>query len=219
MELLLKLGDEMASVLTMSPFIKGFGLGGSLIIAIGSQNAYLIRQGLKKEHVFWIATVCFLCDALLISLGAGGVGSLIDQSPLLLSITRWGGAAFLFLYGLQAFRSALKPSVLDSSDTGEKMKTRNKAMLTALALSLLNPHALLDTFVLIGGIAGHMPTHARWMFALGTLTTSFIWFYGVAFGAKKLAPVFANPKAWQVLDTIIGCMMWTIASTLIFMKL
>ena len=139
------------------PALKGFGLGAGLIIAIGAQNAYVLRQGIRREHVLLIATICFLCDATLISIGAAGFGYLVSSVPSLERIAAWGGAAFLAAYGLRAFYSALKPGSLDAGHDGAEAPRAGSAWAAAgvtLALSLLNPHVYLDTVVLLGSIAG-----------------------------------------------------------------
>jgi len=133
--------------------LQGFGLGGGLIIAIGAQNAYVLRQGLKREHVFAVATVCFLCDMSLIAVGVAGFGGLVAAFPAFTAIAAWGGAAFLGWYGLRSFRAALNPEVL-TTDAAPAASNRSAAVTTALALSLLNPHVYLDTVVLIGSVAG-----------------------------------------------------------------
>jgi len=196
--------------------LQGFGLGASLIIAIGAQNAFVLRQGIKKQHVFVIACVCTLCDALLIVLGVGGFGSLIAGVPLLTIVATWGGAAFLLFYGLRSFRSAFHPTVLSNDTVGaQPMRLRN-TILTVLALSLLNPHVYLDTVVLLGSIGAHYLAGARISFAIGAMLASFAWFFSLAYGAAWLAPLFKRPIAWRVLDAMVGCIMWAIAASLLW---
>jgi L-lysine exporter family protein LysE/ArgO len=203
----------------LGPALKGFGLGAGLIIAIGAQNAYVLRQGIRREHVLLIATICFLCDATLISIGAAGFGYLVSSVPSLERSAAWGGAAFLAAYGLRAFYSAYKPGSLDAgNDNGDEAQQRGSAWAAAgvtLALSLLNPHVYLDTVVLLGSIAGQFQGVQRVWFAVGAVIASAVWFYGLGSGARWLAPLFRKPMAWRVLDLLIGCVMWAIAVSLV----
>ncbi|WP_224984266.1 LysE/ArgO family amino acid transporter [Geomonas agri] len=202
----------------LSPMITGFGLGASLIVAIGSQNAFVLRQGLKRQYVFAVCSICFLCDSLLIALGAGGFSSLVAASPRLMQATLWGGVAFLFCYGLRAFKSALTPGVIDPDRENEVASGLAKVALTTVMLSLVNPHAFLDTVVLLGSLAGRYSGEARLLFAVGAMSASCVWFYGIGYGARMLAPLFRRPMAWRVLDILVGCTMWTIAGSLAFSR-
>lgn len=198
-------------------FAQGFGLGAGLIIAIGAQNAYVLRQGLKHEHHFPIATVCFIVDAVLITLGGAGVGTLVASNPLLSTVAAIFGAVFLFAYGVLAFRRAWKGETL-KTENGEIPKaglTLKAAILTALGFSLLNPHVYLDTVVLLGGISGQYVWDQRVWFLTGAVTASAAWFYALAFAATKLAPLFRTPITWKILDGLIGAVMWGIAWGLI----
>jgi L-lysine exporter family protein LysE/ArgO len=206
----------------LGPALKGFGLGAGLIIAIGAQNAYVLRQGIRREHVLehvlLIATICFLCDATLISIGAAGFGYLVSGVPSLERIAALGGAAFLAAYGLRAFYSALKPGSLDAGNDGTETPQAGSVWAAAgvtLALSLLNPHVYLDTVVLLGSIAGQFEGIQRMWFAVGAVIASAVWFYGLGLGARWLAPLFRKPTAWRVLDLLIGCVMWAIAASLV----
>jgi L-lysine exporter family protein LysE/ArgO len=195
--------------------VQGLGLGAGLIIAIGAQNAYVLRQGLRREFAVAVATVCFLCDMALIALGAGGFGSLVAAFPALTEVAAWGGAAFLAWYGFRALRSALRPGTLEADGAPGRLPSRGRAVATALALSLLNPHVYLDTVVLIGGIAGQYALADRPWFAAGAMSASFFWFYGLVIGARWLAPLFRKPAAWRILDLIIAAVMWSIAVSLV----
>ena len=208
----------MGELQFLGPALKGFGLGAGLIIAIGAQNAYVLRQGIRREHVLLIATICFLCDATLISIGAAGFGHLVSSVPSLERIAAWGGAVFLAAYGLRAFYSALKPGSLDAGNDGTEIPQAGTAWAAAgvtLALSLLNPHVYLDTVVLLGSIAGQFQGVQRVWFAAGAVIASAVWFYGLGLGARWLAPLFRKPMAWRVLDLLIGCVMWAIAASLV----
>jgi len=200
----------------ITTLIQGFTLGASLIIAIGSQNAFVLRQGLKKEYVFTICTICFLCDALLILLGVGGFGKVVASSPNLMLIARWGGACFLFFYGFRSFRSACKNEVLTVDDSKNLASGLTWAIATTLALTLLNPHVYLDTIILLGSIAGQYPETERLAFAIGAVFASMVWFYGIGYGARILTPLFEKQIAWKVLDVLIGVVMWAIAASLLW---
>lgn len=205
---------------TVSAALEGFGLGAGLIIAIGAQNAYVLRQGLRRQHVFAVAGLCFLIDCLLIALGAGGFASLLRTLPSLPTIAAWGGALFLAVYSLRAFAAALRPGALKAETADAPAGGSLKAALgTALALSLLNPHVYLDTVVLLGGLAAQYPAQdfggQRLAFALGAMAASGAWFYGLGYGAQRLAPVFARPAAWRLLDAFVGCVMAALAASLV----
>jgi L-lysine exporter family protein LysE/ArgO len=204
---------------SFAPYLQGLGLGAGLIIAIGAQNAYVLRQGLLRQHVFAIASICTLCDMILISLGVGGLGALISGAPLWLNLAAWGGAAFLLAYGARSFHSALHPSTLDAGENSPSPAGRREAVLAALAFSLLNPHVYLDTVVLVGSIGAQHPLPERPFFAMGAMTASVLWFYGLAYGAAWLAPLFRRPAAWRILDFVIGGIMWAIAASLIIASL
>jgi L-lysine exporter family protein LysE/ArgO len=208
----------MQNPTNMEALVQGFGLSMGLIIAIGSQNAFVLRQGLKRERVFLVATVCFLCDATLIAAGAAGFGTLVASSPLTLQIALWGGSAFLFLYGLKAFRSAWNPETLDAAAAGDASGSATRVILSTLALSLLNPHVYLDTVILLGSLAARFSGASRLLFAVGAMTASLVWFYGIGYGARVLAPLFRKPAAWRLLDAVVGLTMWGIAVSLVRSK-
>ncbi|MFD2205054.1 LysE/ArgO family amino acid transporter [Kiloniella antarctica] len=198
----------------VAPFLKGMGIGASLIMAIGAQNAFVLTQGLRRNNQYVIAFTCSLVDAILIVLGVAGMGVLITSNPMLLVLATWGGALFLFWYGLNAFRAALNPGVLTPKD-GAAEQTLKKAIVTTLGVSLLNPHVYLDTVVLLGSIGGRYPEETRLWFGLGAVLSSFLWFFSLSLGAKWLAPLFNRPIAWRVLDCLVGLIMWTIAISLV----
>ncbi|HEU4843200.1 MAG TPA: LysE/ArgO family amino acid transporter [Burkholderiaceae bacterium] len=195
-------------------FLKGLGLGGSLIVAIGSQNAYLLRQALKREFVLSCVVICVVCDMVLIAAGVAGMGRLIAGAPVLLQWLKVGGAAFLLAYGWRAARSAWRPAALVAGDAAPAAS--HVAVVTAmLAFSLLNPHVYLDTVLLLGSIGGQQAGNGRLYFAAGAMAASLFWFSGLGLGARYLAPVFALPRAWQVLDGVIAVVMWAIAASLL----
>ncbi|MEI3651296.1 MAG: LysE/ArgO family amino acid transporter [Dolichospermum lemmermannii FEM_B0920] len=196
-------------------FLNGFTLFAGLIIAIGAQNAYVLRQGLKREHVFATASICFLCDTTLIIIGTIGFGTLSSKIPEITKISLWAGVVFLLFYGLYSFKSAFAPAGIDINIDIQPTSLWSN-VLTTLALSLLNPHVYLDTVVLVGGLAAQYTVNERIFFALGASLASFIWFFALAYGAVWLTPFFQRPSAWRILDVIIGCIMWFIAVLLIF---
>jgi len=200
--------------------LQGFALGGSLIIAIGGQNAYVIQQGVKGEHVFLVATICFLSDALLISVGAAGVGTLIAQDPTLRQVAAWGGALFLGVYGSKSAHAVFRP-VVSCEENGKPLSNGNlkRVILTAMAFTYLNPHVYLDTVVLVGGIAAQYEAEARLFFALGAILASLLWFYGLALAARQVAPFFRTEFGARMLDTVICLVMWTVAGSLIWAEL
>jgi L-lysine exporter family protein LysE/ArgO len=193
--------------------LSGLGFGLSLIIAIGAQNAFVLRQGLRREHVLPVVAICAISDAVLIAVGVGGLGTLVQLAPWVLVVVRIGGAAFLLGYGVLAARRALRPSRLVTDEAGEKSPLW-PTVLTILALTWLNPHVYLDTVVLLGSVGG---THGddRWWFALGAVTASIAWFSALGFGARLLRPLFAKPVSWRVLDGLIAVVMTAIAVSLV----
>lgn len=202
------------SVTLLGSALAGLGLSGSLIVAIGAQNAFVLRQGLRREHVGLVATLCFVSDATLIVIGCAGLGQLIQAHPAWVSAVTWVGAAFLTVYGLLHVRSALRPQALQA-DAPVTPTPRGTVIRTVLALTWLNPHVYLDTVLLLGSIAGRYPGAQRVAFAVGACTASLLWFYGLGYGAVRLAPLFARPGAWRVLDGLIAVVMLTIAASLL----
>lgn len=196
-----------------SAALSGFLLGASLIIAIGAQNAFILRQGLLRQHVFILCLICALSDALLIAAGVAGLGSLISQSPRLISVVTIGGAVFLFSYAFIAFRRAANPHAMQAANVGEG--SLKAAVGTALALTFLNPHVYLDTVVLLGGLSARFEGNLRLAYGMGAVVASFVWFFALGYGARLLQPVFAKPAAWRVLDVLIGLVMAGIGTSLL----
>lgn len=193
--------------------LAGLGSGLSLIVAIGAQNAFVLRQGIRREHVGPVALLCALADALLIGVGVLGIGTLVEQAPVVLDIVRWGGVVFLLGYAIMALRRAVRPEVLRAGDSSSGASL-TAALTTAAALTFLNPHVYLDTVLLLGSIANQHGSDGRWVFAIGAVLASFAWFFGLAYGARRLAPLFAKPMAWRVLDGLIAVVMTLIALSL-----
>ena len=193
----------------ISAGFSGFALGGSLIVAIGAQNAFILRQGLIRSHVFVLCLICAISDALLIAAGVGGLGTIVSQSPLLISVVTLGGALFLATYSAMAFRRAVKPGAMVAG-APESMALK-AAVMTCLAFTFLNPHVYLDTVVLLGSLSAAYQGLERVAYGVGAVIASFAWFFGLGYGARYLAPLFARPAAWRVLDGLIGVVMGLLA--------
>jgi len=187
-----------------SPLLLGFVASFTLIAAIGAQNAYVLRQGIRREHVLPVVALCTVSDIALISAGIAGVGALISAHPGALNIAKFGGAAFLTGYGLLAARRAWRPSSLTPSESAPARLI--DVLLTCAALTFLNPHVYLDTVVLLGALANEH-SDERWLFGVGAVTASAVWFVSLGFGARQLAGLFAKPMTWRVLDGLIAVMM------------
>ena len=196
-----------------SAFIPGFALSFSLILAIGAQNAFVLRQGLRRSHVLAVCLTCAVSDALLITLGVAGFSWIAEAAPWIQPLFRWGGAVFLLVYGALAFRNAIRGGeTLEAA--GQSGQSLRAAILTCLALTWLNPHVYLDTLVLIGSVSTEYPGQSL-AFGAGAVTASFVFFFSLGYGARALAPFFARPVAWRILDVIVGSVMWAIAAGLI----
>jgi len=189
-----------------------------LIVAIGAQNAFVLRQGLRRRFLLPVALTCALCDAVLIAVGAGGFGSLVRVFPAATRVAAWAGALFLFAYGFRSLRAAVKPAAtgLDTDTKGDGPATARQAVLTTLGFSLLNPHVYLDTIALLGGVASQYGGARRAVFAVGAMVASLTWFFALAFGAARLAPFFRKPSAWRVLDALTGALLWLLAASLLW---
>lgn len=229
----------------LTPLLAGLGLGLSLIIAIGAQNLFVLRQGLRREHVILVSAICAISDAALIAVGVSGVGLVLHAVPWLIDVVRWAGAAFLVGYGLLAARRAWRPSgdalggrkedsdapaaepeALPSGPTAAPTSTTNgttvartatralPVALTCLALTWLNPHVYLDTVFLLGSVAN---THgdARWLFAIGAMIASVVWFFALGLGARYLGRWLGTPRAWRILDAVIAVVMIGIGVSLV----
>jgi len=193
--------------------LPGLLTGFSLIIAIGAQNAFVIRQGLRREHVLLIVLICAISDAALILVGTGGLGRIIQGNQIALEIIRWFGVAYLTWFGLRSLRSAFKSQSLQ---VGEVLQARaGDVARSALALTFLNPHVYLDTVILLGSVANQFESD-RWYFALGACLASVIWFTTIGFGARSASHFMSKPIFWKILDTLIALVMFTIAITLAF---
>ena len=194
---------------------QGFALGGSLIVAIGAQNVFVLRQAFLKTHVLPVVLFCAMADAVLVVMGALGLGALVRASDTALRIIAFGGAAFLFWYGLQAVGRAMRPGRLEADNAGEQ--TLRQALATVAAVTLLNPHVYLDTVVLVGGISASYPPGDQIWFVVGVIAASFSWFFALGYGGRALAPLFRTPRAWQIFDLIIAAIMGLLAWRLLML--
>ncbi len=190
----------------------GLVTGLTLIVAIGAQNAYVLRQGLLRAHVGVVVAICAVSDLVLILAGVAGIGTLVEQAPTALDVVRWLGVGFLTWYGLSSLLRALRPDALQAADRGAA--TRRTAVLTALALTWLNPHVYLDTVLMLGSIANQHGTPGRWWFGGGAAVGSLVWFAGLGWGARRASGLLSSARAWQVLDLLIGVIMLGIAALL-----
>ena len=181
-------------------------------VAIGAQNAYVLRQGLAREHVGVVVLICALSDVALIAAGVAGIGTIVEEAPWSLTVVRWLGVAFLGWYGVSSLLRARRSESLQAAPGGTT--SRGSAIARAVALTWLNPHVYLDTVLLLGSLAAHEGPSGRWWFALGAAAASLLWFTGLGYGARLLSPLLAKPRAWQVLDVLIGITMLTIALNL-----
>lgn len=198
----------------LGAYLNGFGVALSLILAIGAQNAFVLKQGLRREHVFAVVLVCALSDAVLITVGVFGFAALTEVMPRLAPVMLWLGAAFLFGYGALSFWRAWAGGAALDPATGGGTSLR-AAVGFCLAITWANPHVYLDTVVLIGSIATRFEAALAGFWA-GAVSASFVFFFSLGYGARLLAPVMARPQSWRVLEGLIGCVMWAIALGLIF---
>ncbi|QHI95579.1 LysE family transporter [Aristophania vespae] len=199
----------------LSAILAGFVTGAGLIMAIGAQNAFILRQGIQRNFVWLVVAICSLGDIVLIFSGVAGMGHLVRTWPVILPVLRFAGAAFLAIYGLMAARraiigaDALKPA-------NESAGSRKKVLLTCMAFTFLNPHVYLDTMVLVGSLSTHYAGAGKWMFGLGACIASVVWFTALTFGARFLQPIFRKPAAWQLLDAATALFMLFLSAVLIF---
>ena len=197
--------------------IKGALVSGSLIIAIGSQNAFVLKHGLLKQSVFLVCLICFVCDALLLSIGIFGLGGWIRGYPAIISLLAISGAIYLLSYGLRSFYSSYKGKRNLDTDNNlieHRKKVPGGTILSALAITLLNPHVYLDTVFVIGGLAVTFTSDEKIFFLIGAVFSSFVWFFSIGYGAAVLRPIFKRPSTWRVFDFIIGVIMILIAFSL-----
>ena len=197
----------------MLAITTGFASGLALIIAIGAQNAFVLRQGLKRQNILAVVFFCAVADAILIGAGILGLGAVIESVPWVLVALRFGGAAYLVWFGIGSIRRAISPSILEVS--GQAKSNLSKAIGTAAALTFLNPHVYIDTVILLGSI-GNQFVNDRWWFWLGASIGSFVWFFGLGYFARLLSPFTSSLKFWRILDLLIAAVMFLIAGYLLF---
>ncbi|OFJ53128.1 L-lysine exporter [Mycolicibacterium grossiae] len=195
-----------------SPLLLGFLASLTLIAAIGAQNAFVLRQGIRREHVVPVVALCTVSDMVLIAAGIAGIGTLVAAHPEAIDVATYGGAAFLLGYGLLAARRALRPSALVPADAAPARL--GAVLLTCAAMTFLNPHVYLDTVVLLGALANEQ-RDGRWLFGVGAVAASAVWFVTLGWGARRLAGVFATPRTWRILDGIIAATMVALAASLL----
>lgn len=199
-------------------FIEGMAIGLSLIIAIGAQNAFVLKQAILQNHLFTMAITCTLIDSILIIIGVNSFGDFFTYNNLFLEFARWGGGVFLLGYSIKSFYASFKIRSLETNIDNKKLSLK-EIIITLLAVSLLNPHSYIDTCVLIGSVGACLPQDERISFTLGAILSSSIWFFALSYGASFLKIFFEKPITWRILDFIIGCMMLMIAISLMRMKL
>ena len=197
----------------MIAFSSGLASGLALIIAIGAQNAFVIRQGLQRQHVLTVVLFCAFSDALLIAAGTAGLGRAIDSAPEVLEIVRWFGVTYLIFFGSKSIRSAFRHNILTLEQGA--VVSRKKTILTVLALTFLNPHVYLDTVIFLGSIANQFPSD-KWLFSTGAMTASFLWFFFIGFGSKLAASFMVKVIFWKILDLAVAAIMFTLATYLTF---
>lgn len=204
--------------MSLTAYFAGLGAGAGLIVAIGAQNAFVLKQGLQRQHVAAVVLLCAMADAALILAGVSGMGLAIKQQPALLLWLKYVGAAFLAIYGLMAARrawrgeSGLRPA-------GQESARLSRVLLACLAFTLLNPHVYLDTVVLLGSLSTHYVDGGNWSFAWGACTASLLWFSALGFGAQLLLPIFRAPAAWRVLDVLVALLMLGLSALLLWQPL
>jgi L-lysine exporter family protein LysE/ArgO len=194
-------------------FSSGILSGLALIIAIGAQNAFVIRQGLLRQHVLIVVLFCAISDALLIAAGTAGLGKVIESAPEVIEIVRWFGVTYLIFFGLKSLRSAFRHNSL-TLEQGN-LVSRKRTILTVLGLTFLNPHVYLDTVIFLGSIANQFPAD-KWFFSAGAMTASFLWFFFIGFGSKMAARFMVKVIFWKVLDLAVAIIMFTLATYLTF---
>jgi L-lysine exporter family protein LysE/ArgO len=198
---------------SLSPFLTGFFLSAALIMAIGAQNLFVLRQGLRREHVGPVVLFCGSADALLIAAGVGGVGAFLAALPQLADVLAIGGAAFLSWYGIKALQRLAAPDAMVVG--GGQGLTLGRALAATAGFTFLNPHVYLDTVLLMGAAGSAQPAALRPLFVAGAVTASFTWFTALGYGARLLEPLFAKPASWRVLDAIVGATMLALAASLV----
>jgi len=200
--------------MTIMAIFKGFIIGAGMIIPIGAQNSYVLNQGIKKNYHFTAATICIICDLVLMTLGVYGGGALINSNELLYTLITWGGIAFLTIYGGLFFKSFLLAK-RDDVNKVQLLKSRKAVIFTTLAVTLLNPHVYLDTVVIIGSISGNFAASEKLAFLTGTILASLVWFYALSFAAEKMSPWLSQTLVQRMINLLVALIMWGIALSLL----
>ncbi|MBN1501061.1 MAG: amino acid transporter [Spirochaetes bacterium] len=198
---------------------EGFGIGAGLIIAIGAQNAFVLKNGISKRNVFLTAFICSSIDIVLIILGAIGLGTVINKTPVIMQAAALFGIIYLTWFGIKSFTAVFKNQKFEDSENWKVQKGVKAKVITILALSLLNPHVYIDTVILLGSVASRYPLNERINFITGACSASILWFFGLSYGARILRPLFIKEITWKILDFIIGCVMFSIVFKLIFFSI
>lgn len=201
--------SALPAPLSVTPALTGFGTGLGLIVAIGAQNAWVLRQGVRREHIGLVIAICALSDLVLICVGTGAIRLVTGLAPWLLEILRWGGVMYLAAFALSSFRSALRPGALEESTA----RPAASVAATTLALTWLNPHVYLDTVLTLGTVINNLG-QARWWAAAGACAASIVWFTGLGLGARALSGPLSSPRTWRVVDVLVGCVMLGVAAHL-----
>ncbi|WP_169543541.1 LysE/ArgO family amino acid transporter [Sneathiella aquimaris] len=201
--------------MSIAAFANGALLGGALIIAIGAQNLFVLRQGIARDQVFIVCLICSLIDGTLIAAGALGLGTLIATLPWLVTLASWGGVAFLLIFGGMALFRVFVPKPVDTSVDEPPTSSVKKAIMLTLAFGLLNPHVYLDTVILLGGIASAYAFDLRLFFVAGAVLVSFAWFFFLGYGARLMAPLMKHPAGARFLDLLVAVMMFAVAASLV----
>ncbi len=196
-----------------SSYLQGLGLGASLIVAIGAQNAFVLTQGIRRNHPWAVAGLCAIIDLLLIAVGVAGIGTLVARSAFLHVAASLGGGTFLLCFGGKALKSAFSGQALEQARNGPS--SLRQTLAAVLAVSLLNPHVYLDTVVMLGALSGRHGDAGRWLFGAGAGTASLLWFFGLAQCGRALAPLFKKPASWRVLNLLVCLVVWWIAFALL----
>ena len=191
---------------SLAAALTGLGTGLGLIVAIGAQNAWVLRQGVRREHIGLVMLICAISDAVLIAVGTGAISVVSSLAPWVLEALRWGGVAYLVFFAINSFRSALRPGALEESAS----RVAGSVALTTLALTWLNPHVYLDTVLMLGTVTNHFGPD-RWWAAAGAIAASVIWFAGLGLGARALSGLLASPRTWRVIDALVGVIMLLVA--------
>ena len=199
----------------MSAYLSGFFISFSLILAIGAQNAFVLRQGIKQQHVFLVCLMCAMSDAILIVLGVVGFSRLIEQAPWVETVARYGGAAFLIVYGTSSLMASFRRTDYLAPATEGANRSLYKTIITCLALTWLNPHVYLDTVIFIGSISAQF-TGMKIPFTLGAVSASFVFFFSLGYGAKLLIPLFRQVITWKILDFFVGLLMFVLAFSFLY---